>query len=290
MNEAHLLRWAEPLIELALDEDLGPSGARRDVTAEACLPPGARGRARIEARQAGVVCGLPVAEEVFRRLGGGELVLRRLVAEGAAVEPLRRLLEIEGPLAPILGAERTALNFLQRLSGVATAARRAVELAGGRCRILDTRKTTPGWRRLEKHAVLCGGGANHRMGLHDMYLIKENHVRGAGGVRAAFAAARAHRETRGWTAEIEVEVESLAELAEALDAGAERILLDNFDAERIAAAVRLAAGRARPEVSGGVTHATLPAVAASGVDDVSLGALTHSAPAFDCSLLVEEER
>lgn len=288
MTESELIEAAAPLIELALAEDLGPAGARRDLTAEACLPPGARGRARIEARQAGVVCGLPVAEDVFRRLGAGALRLERLADEGSRVAPLQRLLEIEGPLAAILSAERTALNFLQRLSGVATAARRAADLVPGGPRVLDTRKTTPGWRLLEKHAVAVGGGANHRMGLHDMYLIKENHVRGAGGVRQALEAAAAHRSRLGLAAEIEIEVETLEQLEEALAAGARRVMLDNFDPLRIAEAVRLAAGRARLEVSGGVTPDTLPAFAAAGVDDVSIGALTHSAPAFDCSLLVED--
>jgi nicotinate-nucleotide pyrophosphorylase (carboxylating) len=290
MNEAGLLHWAAPLIELALDEDLGPAGERLDLSAEACLPPGARGRAWIEARQPGVVCGLPLAEEVFRRLGDGTLVLRRRAVEGARVEAGMHLLELAGPLAAILGAERTALNFLQRLSGVATAARRAVDLVPGGPRILDTRKTTPGWRRLEKYAVRCGGAANHRMGLHDMYLIKENHIRGAGGVKAALAAAQAHRRARGLDAEIEIEVETLEQLAQALEQGAERVMLDNFSPEQVAAAVSLAAGRARIEVSGGVTAENLRAYAAAGVDDVSIGALTHSAPAFDCSLLVEEER
>jgi nicotinate-nucleotide pyrophosphorylase (carboxylating) len=209
------------------------------------------------------------------------------VAEGEGVAPGQILFELEGSLRAILAGERTALNFLQRLSGVATGAAELVALAGSRLQVLDTRKTTPGWRRLEKLAVRAGGAGNHRIGLHDMYLIKENHIRAAGGIAQAVAAAQAHRAALGRPGvALELEVESLDELRQALEAGVDWIMLDNFSAEQIGPAVALAAGRARLEVSGGITAPRLAALSAAGVDLVSVGALTHSARAFDCSLLV----
>ena len=289
------LHAAGPLIELALAEDLGRDGPPwlpGDITGQACVAAGATGEAWIEARQAGVVCGLPLVAEVFRQVSDGEaLDCRLLVRDGARVAAGERLAELQGSLRAILAGERSALNFLQRLSGIATAAAELAALAAGRVRVLDTRKTTPGWRRLEKLAVLAGGAGNHRRGLFDMYLVKENHVRAAGGVAAALQAARAHREAAGEPGRpIEIEVESLAELDEALAAGADWVMLDNFSPAQIPAAVARAAGRATLEASGGVSAATLDDFSRAGVDLVSVGALTHSARAFDCSLLVSKER
>lgn len=275
------------LVALALEEDLGEHG---DITARACLPDGRRGRARIEARQAGVVCGLQLVNAVFQAVAGGApITVRHRVHEGDRVEPLQRLVEIEGELAHILAGERTALNFLQRLSGIASATRRLVEAVEGTgTRILDTRKTLPGWRELDKYAVACGGGRNHRRGLYDMFLIKENHIAGAGGIPAALERAQALRVREGLESPIEIEVETLDELAQALEGGAEIVMLDNFSPGAVHEAVALAAGRARLEVSGGITEHNLRDYALSGVDYISVGALTHSVTAFDCSLLVEE--
>lgn len=283
---------AGPLIQLALAEDLGrdaPPWLPGDVTGTACVAAGSLGSAWIEARQDGVVCGLSIVAEVFARVSeDAPLRCRALVEEGEAVAAGARLFELEGSLRAILAGERTALNFLQRLSGVASGAAELAALAGTAPRVLDTRKTTPGWRRLEKLAVLAGGAGNHRQGLHDMYLIKENHIRAAGGIARAVAAVRAHREQSGSAVlTVEVEVESLDELRQALDAGVEWIMLDNFSEEWIGPAVALAAGRARLEVSGGVTAGRLAALRGAGVDLVSVGALTHSVRAFDCSLLVQ---
>jgi nicotinate-nucleotide pyrophosphorylase (carboxylating) len=285
------LEAAEPLIRLALEEDLGrpgPPWLDGDVTGSACVPAGSAGSAWIEARQPGVVCGLSIVREVFSRVAeDAPLEVRTLVADGQAVEPGQVLVELEGSLRAILAGERTALNFLQRLSGVASAAARLAALTQGRPRVLDTRKTTPGWRRLEKLAVNAGGAGNHRAGLHDMYLVKENHLRAAGGIPAAVAAVRDHQRRRGLEAlPVEVEVEGLDELRQALAEGVEWIMLDNFRPDEIAPAVAMAAGRARLEVSGGMTAERLALLSGSGVDLVSVGALTHSAPAFDCSLLV----
>ena len=199
-----------------------------------------------------------------------------------------RLIEVEGSLQVILTAERTALNFLQHLSGIATATHRVVTQAPTGLRILDTRKTLPGWRALAKYAVRCGGGSNHRQGLYDMFLIKENHIRAAGGISQAILAAKAWRDTHACDVKIEVEVEDLKELQQAVESGADIAMLDNFRPETIREAVELAAGRLQLEVSGGITEASLQSYALTGVDFISLGAITHSAPAFDLSLLVEE--
>ncbi|MCB1046767.1 MAG: carboxylating nicotinate-nucleotide diphosphorylase [Calditrichaeota bacterium] len=275
------------LIDLALEEDLGRVG---DITARACLVPGRRGRARIEARQTGVVCGLELVRAVFMRLADGRpLEIRNLVEEGARVTPMQRLLDIEGDLAVILGGERTALNFLQRLSGIASMTRSLVDrLEGSSTRILDTRKTLPGWRELDKAAVACGGGRNHRHGLYDLFLIKENHIRGAGGIMPALERARALRDREDLDCQLEIEVENLAELEQAIAGGADIVMLDNFTPEGVSSAVELAGGRVLLEVSGGITADNLADYARRGVDFISIGALTHSVKAFDCSLLVEE--
>lgn len=276
-------------VRAALAEDLAGG---IDVTTAATVPPAATGRADLVARTAGIVAGLPVAEAVFWLAssadpshGGhpqGEAVTCTLLtADGARVGAGQALLTVSGPIATILTAERTALNLLCHLSGVATLTRQwADAIAGTRARIRDTRKTLPGMRALQKYAVRCGGGMNHRMALSDAALIKDNHVAAAGSVGAAFAAVRA----RAPGLPVEVECDTLAQVAEALDAGADLILLDNFAVADLAAAVRLARGRAVLEASGGLTLAGARAVAETGVDYLAVGALTHSAPALDIGL------
>ncbi len=274
------------LVAAALAEDLGEG----DVTTLWTVPAGARGRAVVVVRETGVLAGRDAADETFRRLDP-ELERAWTAGDGDRLERGEAVVRLEGRLAPILAGERTALNFLGRLSGVATLTARYVEAVEGlACRITDTRKTTPGWRRLEKAATAAGGAINHRMGLWDMVLIKENHVRAAGGVAAAIRAARERAGAAG--VEVEVEVRDQAELEAALDASPDRILLDNMAPDALRRAVRTVEERPPPrpllEASGGVTLATVRAVAECGVDLVSVGALTHSAPSLDLSLMVEE--
>jgi nicotinate-nucleotide pyrophosphorylase (carboxylating) len=270
----------QAIIRLALNEDIG----RGDITTESTVPAGAIATAEILQKAPGVVCGLPVVESVFSTLDARAKVTPQ-VAEGSySAEPRRVVARIEGPADAMLSGERTALNFLQRLSGVASASRNASELvAGTRARVIDTRKTTPGMRVLEKYAVRVGGASNHRAGLDDGFLIKENHIRAAGGITAAVTAAM-QRAAPGQL--VEVEVTSLTELDEALEAGARLILLDNFEVDLLRQAVARTNGRARLEASGGISLDNLAEVARSGVDFVSLGALTHSAGVLDFSLEV----
>jgi nicotinate-nucleotide pyrophosphorylase (carboxylating) len=266
------------VVARALAEDLGAG----DVTTEATVPEGARARAAITQKAPGVIFGLDVAEEVFRTLDP-EAGFERAVAEGVWRDS-GPVLTVEGRARALLSAERTALNLLARLSGVATLAARAVEAVEGTgARILDTRKTTPGLRTLEKAAVAAGGATNHRAGLYDAILIKENHAALAGGVGEAVRRARA----RAPELPLEVECRSMAEIDEALEAGAQRLLLDNMTPAELRSAVAHVAGRAELEASGGVTLQTLRAVAESGVDFVSMGAITHSAPALDLSLILQ---
>ena len=267
---------AERLIDLALDEDL----LLGDVTSAATLDPEARGQGRFLAKEDLVLAGTAVAARVFERLGAACRFGR---SDGTRCSRGEWIGEADGRLAALLGAERTALNFLQRLSGVATATRRAVDAlaaAGGRARILDTRKTTPGWRALEKEAVRAGGGRNHRLSLGDGILIKDNHVAACGGVAEAV---RRARERASAMLKVEVEVSGLEGLDEAIAAGADIVLLDNMDDAAMAEAVRRAGGRVLLEASGNMTLERLPRVAATGVDFVSLGALTHGARAVDIS-------
>jgi nicotinate-nucleotide pyrophosphorylase (carboxylating) len=273
------------IVARALAEDVGPG----DVTAEATVPKGARGRARIVQKAPGVVFGLDVVEEAMRQCGVEHV--DKLVVEGQWREdvPVEVALAT-GPAAALLAAERTALNFLGHLSGVATLTARFVEaVAGTGVRILDTRKTTPGLRDLEKAAVVAGGGKNHRMGLYDAILIKENHIALAGGLAKAVHAARTTRPDLA----VEVECRNLDEVAYALGTGADLLLLDNMDTETLGGAVKLretAAGESKGpslEASGGVDLESAPAIAETGVDFISVGALTHSAPTLDFSLLVE---
>jgi nicotinate-nucleotide pyrophosphorylase (carboxylating) len=275
------------LLEAALREDVGAG----DLTTALAVPPGARGRARIVAREGGVLSGASAAAWVFRRLDP-QLVQRWKVQDGERFAAGAAIVELGGALAPILTGERLALNLLARLSGVATLTRACVDaVAGTGAAILDTRKTTPGWRELERAAVRAGGGTNHRAGLFDAVLLKENHVRAAGGVAAALRRVREGLEGRPPPAFVEVEVRDRAELEEALAAGARLVLLDNFPLPELREAVALAR-RTAPgvllEASGGVTRETVRAVAEAGVDRISVGALTHSAKALDLTLLVEE--
>jgi nicotinate-nucleotide pyrophosphorylase (carboxylating) len=269
----------EILIDLALEEDLG----RGDVTAQSVLDgDGGPARAILLAKQPLVVYGLEVARAVFARVSPA-IALAPRVADGARVEPGTVLAEVTGPATALLAAERTALNFLQRLSGVATMASRfAAAVAGTRARVVDTRKTTPGWRALEKAAVRAGGCANHRADLGSGVLIKDNHIAAAGGVRAAVERARARAPH---TLRIEVEVTSEAQLEEALEAGAEVVLLDNMDGVALERAIaRAHEARVLVEVSGGVRLDTVGAIARLGPDLISAGAITHSAPAVDISM------
>lgn len=266
-------------IDRTLAEDLG-SG---DVTTGLVVPAEARAHARIEQKSPGVIAGLETARDVFARLDQ-ELRWEDLTPEGQWREG-GPVAEVDGPAVPLLAGERTALNLLGRLSGVATlTARYVAEIEGTGARILDTRKTTPGMRELEKAAVVTGGGVSHRLGLWDAVLIKENHAALAGGVGPAVRAAR-ERAPEGML--VEVECRDLAELEQALDAGAARVLLDNMTPDRLREAVALTAGRAELEASGGVTLDTVRAIAETGVDFISVGALTHSAPALDLSLVLE---
>ena len=263
----------------ALAEDVG-SG---DLTA-ALVPAGRTGRATVITRESAVLCGRPWVDEVFRQLDASVRV-EWVASEGASVAPDQLLCRLEGPARALLTGERTALNFLQTLSGTATVARRyAAVLDGLRCRVLDTRKTLPGLRRAQKYAVRVGGGANHRMGLYDGILVKENHIMAAGSIAAAVAAARA----QGATVPVEVEVETLGELREALDAGADMALLDEFSLDDLRAAVAMNGGHPRGpiklEASGNVTFETLRAIAETGVDFVSVGSLTKHVRAIDLSL------
>jgi nicotinate-nucleotide pyrophosphorylase (carboxylating) len=263
------------LVEAALAEDIGPG----DATSEALLASDAVGEARLEARDAIVVAGLAIAREVFAQRG---VDCELLVADGVAAARGQALARVRGRAIGILEAERTALNFVQRLSGIATLTRRfCTEIKGTRAEIVDTRKTTPGWRTLEKWAVRCGGGRNHRIALYDGILIKDNHIAAVGGVGAAVTRAR---ERGSRHLRIRCEVESLEQAREALAAGADSLLVDNQPPEVIAKIVALCAGRARVEASGGVNLATVAAIAQSGVDEISVGALTHSAPAADVAL------
>ena len=266
----------ERLIDLALEEDLGLG----DPTSEATIDAGAEGEGRFLAKEDLVLAGTAVASRVFERLGAACRFDRSDGERAARGEWLGRA---QGPLRALLAAERTALNFLQRLSGVATATDRAVRAlaaGGGRARLLDTRKTTPGWRRLEKEAVRAGGGRNHRFALGDGILVKDNHVAACGGVAEAVRRARARASAM---LRVEVEVVDLRGLEEAIAAGADIVLLDNMGDEAMAEAVRRAAGRVLLEASGNMTLERLPRVAATGVDFVSMGALTHGARAVDIS-------
>ena len=266
------------LVRRALAEDFGWG----DVTTEAVIDSDQRAKAVILAKSRCVIAGLDIASEAFRQLDPGVAITVHH-RDGALCEPGTVVAEFRGHAAGLLTAERTALNFLQRLSGIATLTRQFVDAAGGRIVVLDTRKTTPLLRVLEKYAVRAGGGVNHRSGLDEGILIKDNHIRLAGGV--ANAVARMRRKTREMPTE--VEAQSLQQVDDALEAGADIILLDNLSTDEIKAAVEECRGRVKTEVSGGVTLSRIPELAATGADYVSIGALTHSAPAADLSFEIE---
>ena len=268
----------EDAVRQALNEDLGRAG---DVTSIATIPENAQTHAVLVARQAGVIAGLPLAVETFRKLSP-DIRIEAHMRDGAAVAKGIHVLTINGPARAILSGERTALNFVGRLSGVATLTANYVRhTAGTKMRICCTRKTTPGLRALEKYAVRCGG-FNHRFGLDDAILIKDNHIAVAGGVRPVLERARAHA---GHLVKIEIEVDTLDQLREVLDTGlADVVLLDNMDIPALKQAVAMSDKRVVLEVSGGVTESSIAAIAATGVDYASSGALTHSAPNFDVAL------
>jgi nicotinate-nucleotide pyrophosphorylase (carboxylating) len=266
-------------VRRALDEDLGRAG---DITSAATIPEGIQARASLVARKAGVIAGLECARRAFTLLDAG-VTFRAHHRDGDQVAAGTLLAEIDGAAVPILSAERVALNFLGRLSGVATlTAAYVAKVGNAKARVVCTRKTTPGLRTLEKYAVRCGGGVNHRFGLDDAVLIKDNHIAVAGSIRAALQQARVKV---GHLVKIEIEVENLDQLREVLATGqADAVLLDNMDVRTLAQAVNLAAGRLVLEASGGVNLGTIAAIAATGVDLISVGALTHSAPALDVAL------
>jgi nicotinate-nucleotide pyrophosphorylase (carboxylating) len=269
------------LVNRALQEDVGAG----DITTLATVTPGTRARGVITQKAPGVVYGFDVAERTFAALDP-DVWSERLVAEGQWREQGGPVMSLAGLAQALLTAERTALNFLAHLSGVATmAARAARAVEGTGARVLDTRKTTPGLRALEKQAVAAGGASTHRAGLYDAILIKENHIAAAGGIAEAIAAARAA--SPGAAATLEVEVSTPEEIEQALAAGAPRLLLDNMDEQGLRAAVSQVGGRAQLEASGGVTLETLRSRAETGIEWVSMGALTHSAPALDLSLILE---
>jgi nicotinate-nucleotide pyrophosphorylase (carboxylating) len=268
----------EPIVRAALAEDLGRAG---DITSDAVVPADARIDAVIAVRQPGVLAGLDAALLAFELLDP-ELRLERLAEDGARLERGRKVARIAGRARPVLAAERVALNLVCHLSGVATATRSLADaIEGHKAKIVCTRKTTPGLRMLEKEAVRLGGGANHRFGLDDAILIKDNHVALAGGVGPALERARAHA---GHLVKIELEVDTLAQLEEALPYGFDAVLLDNMDPDQLRRAVAMVAGRAITEASGRITRDTAPAIAAAGVDLISSGWITHSAPILDLGL------
>jgi nicotinate-nucleotide pyrophosphorylase (carboxylating) len=273
-------RLYRDLVRRALEEDVRDG----DVTTEAIVPAHLQARGTFLVKSEGILAGLEVAFEVFRQLEKGPVGSFAVrVRDGEWCRPGTEVADVVAPARTLLVGERTALNYLQRLSGIATLARRFAEAANGRITILDTRKTTPTLRTLEKYAVRVGGGANHRSGLFDAILIKDNHIALAGGVRAAIERARAHRPGMP----IEIEAATLDDVDLALAEGVEVILLDNMSTADIRTAVIRAAGRAKTEISGGVTLERLPELAATGADFVSVGALTHSAPAIDISFEIQ---
>jgi nicotinate-nucleotide pyrophosphorylase (carboxylating) len=269
-------------VRRALDEDLGRAG---DVTSIATIPPDVQAHAVLVARQAGVIAGLPLAVATLRRLSP-DINIQAHLHDGNAVAKGVHILTISGPARAVLAGERTALNFVGRLSGIATLTADYVKRASGtKLRICCTRKTTPGLRALEKYAVRCGGGFNHRFGLDDAILIKDNHIAVAGGVKAVLERARARA---GHLVKIEIEVDTLDQLREVLTTGlADVVMLDNMDIATLREAVAIAAGRVVLEVSGGVTLDSVAAIASTGVDYASSGALTHSAPNFDVALDID---
>ncbi len=280
MNK-NVRKAAHILIDLALMDDVGDG----DITTDNIVPSEAKRKAKMVAKEDGVIAGLPIAEMVFRKLDH-DLIWNELVEEGAKVKTGDVLVEFEGSYRALLTGERTALNFLQRLSGIATmSAKYADAVKDFQTVILDTRKTMPGFNKLDKYAVKKGGASNHRHGLHDMAMIKDNHIEVAGGITAAVKAVRSGVEHG---IKIEVETTTLEQVQEAIDAKVDIIMLDNMDNETMRKAVELIAGRAKIEASGNMTFERLHDVAATGVDYISIGALTHSVSALDISQRIED--
>ena len=273
--------WLDKVVRRALEEDLGTG----DLTANSIVPADLKTVGLIQSKETGVLAGLEVARRVFARLDPG-IQFRGLVEDGERMQPGALIAEVVGSGRSILSGERVALNFLQRLSGIATLTSRCVErIHGSSTRIVDTRKTTPGLRALEKYAVRVGGGCNHRFGLYDMVMIKDNHIKMAGGIREAVESARKKVSPM---VKIEVEVEDLSQLEEALSVGVDVVMLDNMSPALMKEAVSLAKGRVLLEASGGIKEENLTAVAETGVDFISMGALTHSSRSLDISLDLNE--
>lgn len=276
LSPAHI----RPIVQLALEEDLGSGDA-----SAALIPAETMATAQVISREDAVICGRPWFDEVFALLSH-EVRIEWLVTEGERVRPDQPLVRMRGPARALLSGERTALNFLQTLSGTATQTRRYVEALGNSStRLLDTRKTLPGLRLAQKYAVRCGGGHNHRLGLYDMIMLKENHIAAAGGIQTAVQQARAQFPEL----KVEVETENLDEVAEALAAGADIIMLDNFDPDTVCTALRQINGQALTELSGNVTLETLPELAQLGVDFISTGAITKHVHAIDLSMRIEHD-
>ena len=279
----------DELIRMALLEDVGDG----DHSTLACIPPTATNSAKMVAKQDGILCGMEVGERVFHFVNDSfyhsqvPMRITTLKNDGDSVRKGDVLMLVEGASGVILTAERTALNFMQRLSGIATETHRMVQMLDGlHTRLLDTRKTTPNMRLLEKYAVHCGGGTNHRIGLYDMVMLKDNHIDFAGGIEQAIDRTREYLQRNGKALKIEIEVRNLDELEQVLrHGGVDRIMLDNFDTDTLREAVRRIDGRYETEASGGITDATLRAYAATGVDFISVGALTHHIKSMDISLV-----
>ncbi len=275
-----LVEYSDMVVMAALAEDVG----KGDITTSAIVGARARGRASLVAKEAMVVAGNFVASSVFEHIDEG-LKYRELIVDGKRAKKGAVIATVSGRLAGILTAERTALNFLQRLSGIATLTAEFVKRAKGRAQILDTRKTTPCMRILERYAVKTGGGTNHRFGLYDAVLIKDNHIAAAGSVAEALKRARSAKKPEG--AFVEIEAKSLKEVREALGCGVDAILLDNMDIKKLKSAVKIIGDKAHTEASGGITLGNVGAVSRTGVDQISVGALTHGARAVDISLRVQ---
>ena len=272
----------DELIQMALREDIGDG----DHSTLACIPPDATGTAKMVAKQEGILCGAEIGERVFK-LVDPTLKVTLLMHDGDSVKKGDRLMLVEGHSGSILTAERTALNYMQRLSGIATETHRMVLMLDGlRTRLLDTRKTTPNMRLMEKYAVACGGGTNHRIGLYDMVMLKDNHIDFAGGIEAAIDRTHQYLKDKGKELRIEIEVRNLDELERVMQhGGVDRIMLDNFDVDTLREAVRRIDGKYETEASGGITDQTLRQYAETGVDFISVGALTHHIKSMDISLV-----
>ncbi len=281
MTERSLNDTVQEIVERSLAEDIGPG----DVTTLATIPGAVEVKGIIVCKQDGFLAGIPVVNEVFAQVDK-RVRIRFLLQDGSGIEKGQKIAELSGSARSILVAERTALNFLQRMSGIATLTHHFVQaVSGTKARILDTRKTTPGLRLLEKYAVRCGGGSNHRMGLYDMIMIKDNHIAAAGSITKAVSAVRESR----CQLKVEIECKNLDEVTEALNArGVDRIMLDNMSTDTMKQAVDMVAGKVELEASGGVNLGTVRDIALTGVDYISIGALTHSAKALDISLEITE--